>query len=161
MPAKFGAGQLIELVAFDKREMVDDGYGNSVAGDWAEQFQHRAKFIHLRASETVMAGRLESHGSIIMQVRVCAETEQIGTDWQARDVRRGIAYNIRDVRGQEPGDLRPARRERRGGLRRRPSRCCCVASGRTGKSGRIGAVQATFLQRLEKARPPPPIVRTL
>ena len=97
MPAKFGAGQLDQLVAFDRREIVDDGYGNLVAGDWQEQFQHRAKFIHLRASETVMAGRLESHGSIIMQVRVSADTRQIGVDWQARDVRRGTAYNIRDV----------------------------------------------------------------
>lgn len=97
MPAKFGGGQLIERVAFDKREMIDDGYGNLVAGDWQEQFQHRAKFIPLRGSETVMAGRLESHASIIMQVRVCDETRQIWTDWQARDVRRGIAYNIRDV----------------------------------------------------------------
>ena len=97
MPSKFGAGQLIELVAFYKREVVSDGYGNEVAGDWQEQFQHRAKFIHLRASETVMAGRLESHGAIIMQVRVCADTEQIGTDWLARDVRRGASYNIRDV----------------------------------------------------------------
>lgn len=97
MPAKFGAGQLIELVAFDKREVVDDGYGNLVAGDWQEQFQHRAKFIALRAGETVMAGRLESHGSIIMQVRVCDDTRQIDTDWQARDVRRGVAYNIRDI----------------------------------------------------------------
>lgn len=97
MPAKFGAGQLIERVAFDKREMIDDGYGNIVAGDWQEQFQHRAKFIYLRGSETVMAGRLESRESIIMQVRVCDDTEQIDTDWQARDVRRGTLFNIRTV----------------------------------------------------------------
>ena len=44
-----------------------------------------------------MAGRLESHGSIIMQVRVSADTRQIATDWQARDVRRGTPYNIRAV----------------------------------------------------------------
>jgi head-tail adaptor len=97
MPAKFGAGQLIELVAFDKRAMVEDEYGNMVAGDWTEQFRHRAKFIFLRGSETVMAGRLESRESIIMQVRVCADTEQIDTDWQARDIRRGTFFNIRTV----------------------------------------------------------------
>ena len=44
-----------------------------------------------------MAGRLESRESIIMQVRVCADTQRIGTDWQARDVRRSTVYNIRDV----------------------------------------------------------------
>jgi SPP1 family predicted phage head-tail adaptor len=97
MPNKFGAGQMIELVAFDKRAMVDDGYGNIVAGDWQEQFRHRAKFIYLRGSETVMAGRLESRESIVMQVRKCSDTLQIGADWQARDVRRGTPYNVRTV----------------------------------------------------------------
>ena len=98
MPKNFGGGQLIELVAFDRRAVVDDGYGNLVAGDWQEQFQTRAKFIPLRASETVMAGRLESHGAIIMQLRTSGQTLAIGTDWQARDVRRGVSYNIREAR---------------------------------------------------------------
>ena len=97
MPAKFGAGQLIERIAFDKREEIDDGYGNVVSGDFVEQFQHQAKFIQLRASETVMAGRLESHPTLIMQVRACADTRQVGTDWRIRDIRRNVAYNIRDI----------------------------------------------------------------
>jgi head-tail adaptor len=95
MPAKFGAGQLIERVAFDQRAAVDDGYGNIVAGDWTEQFRMRAKFIYLRGSETVMAGRLESRESLIMQVRACADAKRIAAEWQARDLRRGTAYNIR------------------------------------------------------------------
>jgi SPP1 family predicted phage head-tail adaptor len=97
MPAKFGAGHLVELVAFDKRDEVDDGYGNIIAGDWVEQFQQRAKFISLRGSETVAADQLAEVGSMIVQVRKCSETLQIGTDWQARDVRRGTAFNIRSV----------------------------------------------------------------
>jgi head-tail adaptor len=97
MPAKFGAGQLIELVAFDTRATVDDGYGNEVAGDWAEQFRERAKFIFLRGSETVMAGRLASTEAIVVQVWACDRTRQISTDWQMRDVRRGDAYNVRSV----------------------------------------------------------------
>lgn len=97
MPAKFGAGQMVELVAFDKRQAVDDGYGNVVSGDWQEQFRHRAKFVYLRGSEAVMAGRLESRESMIMQVRKCSQTLQIDADWQARDVRRGTAFNVRTV----------------------------------------------------------------
>jgi head-tail adaptor len=97
MPAKFGAGQMIERVAFDRREAIDDGYGNIIAGDWQEQFQARAKFIFLRGSETVMAGRLESRESIIVQVWANDDTRQIGPDWQMRDVRRGSSYNIRTV----------------------------------------------------------------
>lgn len=97
MPAKFGAGQMRERVAFDRRAMIDDGYGNIVAGDWEEQFQDRAKFIYLRGSETVMAARLESRETIIAQVWVSNKTRQIGNDWQMRDMRRGAAYNIRTV----------------------------------------------------------------
>ena len=97
MPAKFGAGQLIERVAFDQREAVDDGYGNIIAGDWQQQFETRAKFIYLRGSETVMAGRLESRELLIVQVRVCADTRRIAPDWQVRDVRRGTAYNVRTI----------------------------------------------------------------
>lgn len=97
MPPRSGAGQLFERVAFDKRDIVDDGYGNPIAGDWREQFQQQAKFTQIRASETVMAGRLESRSVIIIEVRISADTKRIETDWQARDVRRGIAYNIREI----------------------------------------------------------------
>jgi head-tail adaptor len=97
MPAKFGAGQMIERVAFDRREPIEDPYGNVVAGDWVEQFQARAKFIYLRGSETVMAGRLESREAIIVQVWTCEDARRIGTDWQMRDIRRGAAYNIRST----------------------------------------------------------------
>jgi head-tail adaptor len=93
-----GAGRLYYRLAFDQREMVDDGYGNVVAGDWTEQFQCRAEFIHLRGSETVMAARLESRNPMAVTVRKNSQTKQIDTDWQARDVRRNVAYNIRDIR---------------------------------------------------------------
>jgi SPP1 family predicted phage head-tail adaptor len=96
MPAKFGAGQMIELVAFDQRKDEEDEYGN-VISTWVEQFQQHAKFIYLRGSETVMAARLESQEAMVMQVRRCADTLRIGSAWQARDVRRGTAYNIQAV----------------------------------------------------------------
>jgi head-tail adaptor len=97
VPAKFGAGQLIELVAFDKRSAVDDGYGNTVTGDWQEQFRKRAKFIFLRGSETVMAGRLESQESIVAQVWANDQTRQIRPDWQMRNVRNGESFNVRSI----------------------------------------------------------------
>lgn len=88
---------MIELMAFDKRAMIDDGYGNTVAGDFQEQFRERAKFIFLRGSEAVLAGRLESQETIVVQVWANSRTRQIAADWQARDVRRGDAYNVRTV----------------------------------------------------------------
>jgi SPP1 family predicted phage head-tail adaptor len=96
MPARFGAGQMIELVAFDKRFDEEDEYGNTVS-QWVEQFQQHAKFIYLRGSETVTAARLESREAVIIQVRKSAATRQIAAEWQARDVRRGVAYNIHTV----------------------------------------------------------------
>lgn len=98
MAKGFGAAALIERVAFDERAVVDDGFGNVISGDWVEQFQCRASFVQLRASETVMAGRLDSHASIIIQVRRAASTtEMIDTDWQVRDLRAGTAFNIREI----------------------------------------------------------------
>src|SRR5262245_56670288 len=97
MPAKFGAGQMIERFAFDQREQIDDGFGNIVSGPWQEQFQERAKIIFLRGSETVMAGRLQSRESIIVQVYLSSQTRRIDADWQARDVRRGETYNVRTL----------------------------------------------------------------
>lgn len=92
-----GAGPLIELVAFDKRDAVDDGYGNTVAGPFVEQFRLHAAFIDLRGSETVMAARLQSRATKVVRVRASDQARQIGEDWQARDVRRGTEFNIRTI----------------------------------------------------------------
>lgn len=92
-----GAGRLYNKMAFDQREMVDDGYGNQVAGDWTEQFQRRAEFIHMRGSEAIMASRLASHAPMLVRIRVDTQTKRIDTDWQARDVRQDMAFNIRDI----------------------------------------------------------------
>jgi len=85
---------MIELVAFDKRGDVDDGYGNTVTGDWTEQFRERAEFVFIRGSEAVIAGRLESTESFVMRIYSNARTRTIKPDWQARDVRRGESYNV-------------------------------------------------------------------
>lgn len=97
MPKKFEPAELIEAVAFDKRAPVDDGYGNQVSGPFQEQFQTRAKFIRLRAGESVMAGRLQSRSTVLIQVRANPQTLAVGPDWQIRDLRRGEAFNIREV----------------------------------------------------------------
>lgn len=97
MPTPKGAGRLIELVAFDKRALVDDGYGNNVSGDWIEQFRCHAAYVHLRGSETVLAARLESHDAMVVRVRVSDASRLVTADWQLRDVRRGAAYNIRTI----------------------------------------------------------------
>jgi hypothetical protein len=94
--ARQGGGQLHELVAFDDRVAADDGMGNT-EGDWAEQFQCRAGYTFLRGGEAVLASRLEGVQPIVARIRMTPETLQIKADWQMRDVRTGVAYNIRSI----------------------------------------------------------------
>jgi SPP1 family predicted phage head-tail adaptor len=91
-----GVGDLYYRVAFDKRSEVDDGYGNTVS-DWAEQFQCRAAYRHLRGGESIMAGRLEGKHVQVITVRASSQTRQVTTDWRMRDARDGTVFNIRDV----------------------------------------------------------------
>jgi SPP1 family predicted phage head-tail adaptor len=83
-------------MAFDKRQDVDDGYGNTQS-DFVEQFvvwaSVRAKF----GGETVTAARLAGQQPVTVTVRQSSQTEQITTDWRARDTRSGVLYNIRSI----------------------------------------------------------------
>lgn len=98
MPKKFGGGQLVESIAFDERLAVDDGFGNTITGDWTERYKCRASFINIKSgSEAVMQARLEGHPTVIMRVRRSAEAELIDTDWRARDLRSGAIYNVRSM----------------------------------------------------------------
>lgn len=94
--AKAGSGQLHYQVALLKREQVDDGQGNT-EGKFVEQFQTRGEYIHLRGSETVMAGRLQGKHTQVIRVRNSSNTRLISTDWMLRDVRTGKSFNIRDI----------------------------------------------------------------
>lgn len=91
-----GAGSLDELVAFDDRADVSDGYGNRQEA-FVEQFQTRASFTFLRGSETVIAARLEGRQPILVGLRDCADVRRIRPDWRMRDVRRGVPYSIRSI----------------------------------------------------------------
>lgn len=92
-----GAGLFIQRVAFDKREEVEDEYGNMVAG-WTEQFQTRAHFEFLHGSETVMAARLESREPMLVRIRMSADAKLIENEWQMRDLGdEAKPYNVRDV----------------------------------------------------------------
>lgn len=92
-----GAGQLIERIAFDQRSVVDDGYGNTVSGPFVEQFQQRAGYIYLRGNEAVEASRLEGRQPLILRTRNSPQAQQVTTDWQARDVRKGTLFNIQTI----------------------------------------------------------------
>lgn len=89
-----GAGELARHhLAFDKREEVDDGYGNSVAG-WQEQFVRSAAMRSRGGSEAVIAARLEGRNLMGIYVRADSETRAINTDWRARDLRSRTEYAV-------------------------------------------------------------------
>lgn len=92
-----GAGRFYQHIAFDRRQDAEDEYGNVVAA-WVEQFQRRAEFRTLPGSETVMQSRLAGRQPMQINVRVDNAVALVGNDWQIRNVRNGLAYNIRDIR---------------------------------------------------------------
>lgn len=96
MADKRSAGALFYKVALYQREDIPDGMGN-VEGKFIEQFQTRADFVHLRGGEAVMAARLQGRHTQVIRVRASNGSRRITAGWQVRDVRRGIAFNIRDV----------------------------------------------------------------
>lgn len=97
MPAKFGAGQMKDLMSFQSREAVNDGYGGRVAGEFVERFQDHAKLTNLRGGETVTAARLDSKNVCLMQVRSSQQMATVTNDWRVVDVRRNVEYNIREI----------------------------------------------------------------
>jgi SPP1 family predicted phage head-tail adaptor len=93
-----GAGDLVERVAFDMRAETNDADddGNYV-GDWVEQFQCAAGFIHLRGGESVLASRMQGQHVQVIFVRAWSQSKAVTAEWRVRNVRTGIAYNIRDI----------------------------------------------------------------
>ena len=93
------AGSLRERVAFDVRTPIDDGYGNTVSGEFEQQFECSAEFRPRGGSESVMAARLEGRNVFGVYIRSSIQARQITTDWRMRDVRRGTVYAIKAVDG--------------------------------------------------------------
>lgn len=94
------AGQLKELFAFDRRNDVADGYGNTQA-EWVEQYRSPARRQMLRGGEGVIAARLQGSQPAVITIRSCVAARAITTDWRARDVRTGETYNVRTVSSSE------------------------------------------------------------
>lgn len=95
--SKRGAGQLDQLVAFDERAPVDDGYGNTISGDFVEKFKQRAGYTFVRGDERVDAGAVASQMNLIIRTRNSPQARTITAAWQARDARKGTIFNIKTV----------------------------------------------------------------
>ncbi|MFC0243671.1 head-tail adaptor protein [Rhodopseudomonas telluris] len=96
------ASELRHRVAFDRRVTADDGMGNVEAG-WEQQFVVAAKVKARFGGEAVTAARLAGRQPVTLVVRHSAQAQQIGPDWQARDVRSGAVYAIRSIVDPDDG----------------------------------------------------------
>jgi head-tail adaptor len=91
------SGQLRSRVAFEVRPQVDDGMGNPQSGDFAEVYRCAARIMPKMGGESVLAARLTGTQPMLITVRVCDALREIGGDWRARDVRKGVVYNIKAI----------------------------------------------------------------
>lgn len=82
------APRLDKRVAFDRRQQVDDGYGN-FTGAFVEIFVCWGAFTYLRGTESVIAARLEGRQPLVVRVRATNQTEKVDHDWQMRNLREG------------------------------------------------------------------------
>lgn len=84
------AQELRHRATFDARGVVDDGYGNEVAGEFAPVFSCRAAFRPAGGSEAVIAARLEGRQVLHVYVRASQNTRQIKTGWRMRSMSHGV-----------------------------------------------------------------------
>lgn len=90
------AGGLDQRFRFEKREEADDGYGNTVTGDWLPQFTVWAGRKYLRGGESVIADRLQARQPAILRIRNSSQARQITAEWRAVDDRTGTVFAIRE-----------------------------------------------------------------
>lgn len=90
------AAELRERVAFQRRTLADDGYGNEV-GEWSEVFRTAARIKPARGAESIQASRLSGRQPVVITVRSSSNTRQVRTEWRVIDIRQETIYNIRSI----------------------------------------------------------------
>lgn len=99
IPSRLNAGSLRDRVIFQKRGLVDDGYGNEVSGDWEDQFTVAAIIAPALGREEVLAQRLQGVRPVEITVRWSSQTVRIAPEWRAVNARQPEEiYNIHDIR---------------------------------------------------------------
>ncbi|MEV4606189.1 head-tail adaptor protein [Neorhizobium sp. LMR1-1-1.1] len=92
------AGKRRQLLLMQRRALVDDGYGNEQAGDFATVFETPAELIPMKGSEPVIAARLTGTQPYIVRIPSCEAAREVGTTWRIvdkRDPRR--IFNVTSV----------------------------------------------------------------
>jgi head-tail adaptor len=92
------AGELREMLRFDRRATIpDDGYGNT-RGAWAEfAGPYPARVAPAAGSEDVLADRLSGLQPVEITIRWTPLAVTIQTEDRAIDVRSGKTYNVTSI----------------------------------------------------------------
>lgn len=88
------AGKLRQRVHFQRRGVLDDGYGNEISGPFETVFSDAAEFIPLKGGESVQAARLTGVQPYIVRVRSSIAARAVGPEWQIVDARSGKVLAI-------------------------------------------------------------------
>ena len=94
MAQKTGAGPMREVLIAQRREDVEDQYGNT-QGQWVEQARFNASVEARRGGEAVIAGRLQGTVAYMVRTRYSAYAAAVSPDWRLVDARSGAIYAIR------------------------------------------------------------------
>jgi head-tail adaptor len=94
-------GAMRDRVRLEARTAVDDGYGNTVSGPFASQFERAAEIRPSRGGEGVLAARMEGTQPATVRVRYDAATMAIQPSWRLVDVRSGTVYAIKTAADME------------------------------------------------------------
>lgn len=91
------AGSLNNRIRIDRRQSVDDGYGNEEA-DWQTFIAGRwARIKPKTGSEQILADRLEGVTAFEITVRADSETNTIVVGDRVFNLRTNETYNIRSI----------------------------------------------------------------
>lgn len=88
------AGNLRSKLHFQRRGQSDDGFGNTVTGEFETGFTDAAEIIPRMGSEAVMSSRLQGVQPFTVRVRSSTQTRELDATWRAIDARIGAVYSI-------------------------------------------------------------------
>lgn len=94
-------GELREVIDLQARTVIDDGYGNEVAGPYETVWSAPARIQILRGTETVIAARLAGTQTLAITIRWQPAVADLTADWRAVNARTGVTYNLRSIEPDE------------------------------------------------------------
>jgi head-tail adaptor len=92
-----GAGKLQHRLQFSVRSApVEDGFGNTIAGEFIPQFEAWCGLTFLKGSETVLASRLEGRSPVVITMRSSINARRITHEWRATNLKTGVVFEIKE-----------------------------------------------------------------